>query len=382
MLHIITIKRRSLTLVATLLLLGSLAVLGWQWASSTADADSPPDDSTSVLGTPTPDVPLRDNDVPWCDERGPINTNQQHSGPPTAAPTAPPAPIPGSGQVAGATAACKARPTITPSTLGSPARFRAMAERMGYVFEDPTEPSSEGPLAYNPAEVVRHVGAEVIDDHLLMIIGNIEVTNPSVPHDNEDGDDHQFVARFAATKEVTGIDCPTIGDEELCWIEVGWGEFESQGDARYVYTYSTDDPTTYTYQNYPLVDGETYHFHIKYVGEDPPLWAAYFWWAPDQESVCLPHPDGDCERPVGFDYAYVAEQFAEVGTTNATGDFAIRNTEFGSDDSSGRIQLQIGPGTEMQDWLEDDFPDTVEHNNDGDYSVTWDERYDNWSADD
>ena len=222
----------------------------------------------------------------------------------------------------------------------------------------------------------------MIDDHLLMIIGNIEVTNPSVPHDNEDGDDHQFVARFAATKEVTGIDCPTIGDEELCWIEVGWGEFESQGDARYVYTYSTDDPTTYTYQNYPLVDGETYHFHIKYVGEDPPLWADYFWWAPDQEWVCLPHPDGDCERPVGFDYAYVAEQFAEVGTTNATGDFAIRNTEFGSDDSSGRIQLQIGPGTEMQDWLEDDFPDTVEHNNDGDYSVTWDERYDNWSADD
>ena len=375
MLHIITIKRRSLTLVATLLLLGSLAVLGWQWTAPTANADSPPDDSTPAPGTPTTDnTPASGNRLPWCSDLPGFNPNWRPD-PSAPAPTTLPAPIPGSGEVAVQTAKCGARPTITPSSLGSQARLRAMAERRGYVFEDP-----EGPLEYNPAEVVRHVGAEVIDDHLLQIVGNIEVTNPSVPHNG--GEDHLFVARFAATQEVSGIGCPTIGGEELCWIEVGWGEFEYSGDTRYVYTYSTDDPVTYTYQNYPLVDGESYHFHIKYVGEDPPLWAAYFWYAPNQEWVCLLHPDGDCERPVGFDYAYVAEQFAEVGTTYATGDFAIRNTEFGSDDSSGRIQLQIGPGTEMQDWLEDDFPDTVEHNNDGDYSVTWDERYDNWSADD
>ena len=246
--------------------------------------------------------------------------------------------------------------------------------------DDPIEYPPEGPTEYLPGEVVRHVGAELYNNRVLQILGNIEVTNPSVPH--EGGDDHHFVARFLAEKDISGIGCPTVGSTEKCWIEVGWGEFEYEGDTRYVYTYSTDDPVTYTYQQYPLVDGDSYHFHIKYVGQDPPLWAAYFWWAEDEEWICLLHPDGDCERPIGFSYADGAEEFAEVATTSATGDFAIQNTEFGSDYISGRVQLQIGPGSTMRDWSSANFPDTTEENRDGEYSVTWEEKYDYWTAED
>ena len=271
------LSRITLTITAALLLFGGLVALGSQWTAPTANAESPPGEPTPAPGIPTPDGPRTDDDLPWCDELPDFNPNWRPD-PSAPAPTTVPAPIPGSGEVAGITAKCKARPTITPSKLGSPARFlrkkrtESPSEGVGQVIEpppdDPIEYPSEGPTEYLPGEVVRHVGAEVYNNRVLQILGNIEVTNPSVPH--EGGEDHHFVARFLAEKDISGIGCPIVGSTEKCWIEVGWGEFEAFGDARYVYTYSTDDDVTYTYQQYPLVDGRSYHFYISYEGEDPP----------------------------------------------------------------------------------------------------------------
>ena len=213
------ISRITLTIIAALLLLGGLVALGSQWTAPTANAESPPGEPTPVPGTPTPDGPRTGNRLPFCDELGPINKNRKRTGPPVPTPTTLPAPIPGSGEVAVEIAKCGARPTITPSKLGSPARF---------LRKNRTESPAEGPTEYLPGEVVRHVGAEVANNRVLQILGNIEVTNPSVPH--EGGEDHHFVARFLAEKDVSGIGCPTVGSTEKCWIEVGWGEFESGGD--------------------------------------------------------------------------------------------------------------------------------------------------------
>ena len=36
----------------------------------------------------------------------------------------------------------------------------------------------------------------------------------------------------------------------------------------------------------------------------------------------------------------------------------------------------------MRDWTSENFPNTTEHNSDGAYSVTWEDKYDYWTAED
>ncbi|MFQ5874188.1 MAG: hypothetical protein ACE5JL_10355 [Dehalococcoidia bacterium] len=219
-------------------------------------------------------------------------------------------------------------------------------------------PSSRGLSA---PTVYRHLGAEVPNDEVIQVFGDIKVSNPSVPHNG--GEDHHFVARFLAENQASNK-----------WIEVGWGEFESAGNDQFVYHHSTDDNVTFRYESLDLTVGDPYSFDIAYTGgaSGPKQWAAFVWW--NGEWLCLVDGGTNCNQVVGFDYAAGAEEYGEVATTSGTGDFAVPDTAFGS---SWRIGIQ--EGATLKDWTEANFPDTTDQiGNKGTYGVVWNNQWDDW----
>ncbi len=328
------IKMIVLSLVVLIAIAGAVAAVPLGGGSGEADSAY---GLAPIPGDPNPDEApaITVRNLPSCDS---IETPAHDGSLPTAPPTYGTASQPGN-------ILCG----VTPTQVDTP------------------QPAPQGGTAY------RHMGAEVANNRILQVWGHIEVTNPSVPMNN--GEDHHFVARFLAKKQVSGIGCPTVGAAEVCWIEAGWGEFESAGNARYVYTHSTDEQETYRYESLSLTDGQEYAFAVRYEGEDPPLWGAYVWWG--GQWVCLRDESGNCGQSLGFSYAGDAEQYAEVATTSQSGDFAIQDTAFG-DGSAIRIQVNDS----LDDWTSSNFGNTVPRSNVGDYSVTWTNNYDDWSVDD
>lgn len=112
---------------------------------------------------------------------------------------------------------------------GQPGNVRCVA--LGTATDTPTPRASPNIDSLRaPTEqllaptVYRHVGAEVANNSVLQVTGDVEVSDPSVPHNG--GEDHHFVARYLAEKEnVAGAGCP----DDHCWIEAGWGGIRIDG---------------------------------------------------------------------------------------------------------------------------------------------------------
>lgn len=298
----------------------------------------------ATAGTPRPVAAVAAGDeLPTCPPAG------------TTAPRRPPTAPPGPG-------ACRAAPTRVvparpvPATRVAPADPGSSGGHWAPAGGGPSGGSAG--LAGRPGEDAdgyRHLGAYSENDYAA-VGATLQVRDTGVRRRSND-----FVAaRVMARADVAG---------RTRWIEAGWTEDGwLDDDAQHVYTYDSSGGDWTYYDQYPVHDGD----RISVVVESGPAvnggttWRAYLWW--DNRWNLLAAPT------LPFGPRAQLEQYVEVYVDPRRGGrYPVPGVAV-----SGSVVV-ADPGGDAVPWRDPAVPTDTSPAYPG-YCVSWQERFDSWSA--